>query len=93
MAGRTTLIVSHRLSLAHAADLVVVVEDGRIVEQGAPGELLVQDESRFAAMVRAEAQLHAEEHRAKNVEQNQRRNKHIPEPERAEWESGRVGAS
>ncbi|HEU5089028.1 MAG TPA: ATP-binding cassette domain-containing protein, partial [Roseiflexaceae bacterium] len=93
MAGRTTLIVSHRLSLAHAADLVVVVEDGSIVEQGAPGELLAQDESRFAAMVRAEAQFHAEEHTANNKEQNQHRNKQIREPERAEWESGRVAAS
>jgi ABC-type multidrug transport system fused ATPase/permease subunit len=55
MEGRTTLVVSHRLSLARSADLVVVVEGGRIAEQGAPGELLARPGSRFAAMVRADS--------------------------------------
>ncbi|GAA3615862.1 ABC transporter ATP-binding protein [Marihabitans asiaticum] len=34
MAGRTSLTIAHRLSTAEAADEVVVVEQGRIVEQG-----------------------------------------------------------
>jgi ABC-type multidrug transport system fused ATPase/permease subunit len=55
MRGRTTLVVSHRLSLARSADLVVVVMDGRIVEQGRPEQLLARPESRFAAMVRADS--------------------------------------
>jgi len=55
MEGRTTLVVSHRLSLARSADLVVVVEGGRIAEQGAPDELLARPGSRFAAMVRADS--------------------------------------
>lgn len=55
MKGRTTLVVSHRLSLARSADLVVVVLDGRIVEQGRPEQLLARPESRFAAMVRADS--------------------------------------
>ena len=38
--GRTTLAVSHRLSLAVRADRVVVLDGGRVVEQGPPGELL-----------------------------------------------------
>ena len=38
--GRTVVSVSHRLSLADRADRVVVLDGGRVVEQGPPGELL-----------------------------------------------------
>ncbi len=55
MRGRTTLIVSHRLSLARSADRVLIVADGRIVEQGRPAALLADAGSRFAAMVRADS--------------------------------------
>jgi ABC-type multidrug transport system fused ATPase/permease subunit len=55
MRGRTTLVVSHRLSLARAADRVVIVADGRIVEQGRPQDLLLQPDSRFTAMVPADS--------------------------------------
>ena len=39
MRGRTTILVSHRLALARRADRVVVLERGRIVEEGAAEEL------------------------------------------------------
>lgn len=55
MVGRTTLIVSHRLSLARSADRVVVVADGRIIEQGAPDDLLSDSETHFSRMVRADS--------------------------------------
>jgi subfamily B ATP-binding cassette protein MsbA len=42
MMGRTTLIIAHRLSTIEHADRVVVMERGRIVEQGAPAALLAQ---------------------------------------------------
>jgi ATP-binding cassette subfamily B protein len=38
--GRTVLAVSHRLSLAARADRVVVLDGGRVVEQGPPADLL-----------------------------------------------------
>ncbi len=38
--GRTTLVVAHRLTQAAAADRVVVLEHGRIVEQGTPLQLV-----------------------------------------------------
>lgn len=40
MAGRTTFVIAHRLSTIEQADLVVVLEDGRIVEKGTHRDLL-----------------------------------------------------
>lgn len=53
--GRTALVVAHRLSLVRDADLVVVVEAGRIVEQGPPGRLL-EAGGRFATLWETQAQ-------------------------------------
>lgn len=38
--GRTSLVIAHRLSTVRDADLILVVEDGRIVERGTHDELL-----------------------------------------------------
>jgi ATP-binding cassette, subfamily B, bacterial len=38
--GRTTILITHSLELAAGADEVVVLADGRVVERGAPGEVL-----------------------------------------------------
>jgi ABC-type multidrug transport system fused ATPase/permease subunit len=43
MAGRTTVLTSHRPSLINEADYAYVIEDGRVTEQGAPGELARSD--------------------------------------------------
>ena len=40
MAGRTTLVIAHRLSTVERADRIVVLEQGRIVESGRHAELL-----------------------------------------------------
>ncbi|MBS4754356.1 ABC transporter ATP-binding protein [Nocardioides sp. zg-ZUI104] len=40
LTGRTALVIAHRLSTIRAADLIAVVEDGRIVERGTHTELL-----------------------------------------------------
>ena len=39
MAGRTTVLTSHRPSLIRAADVAYVIEDGRVTESGRPDEL------------------------------------------------------
>ena len=42
MEGRTTFVIAHRLSTVRRADLIVVMDGGRIVETGKHGELLNQ---------------------------------------------------
>jgi ABC-type multidrug transport system fused ATPase/permease subunit len=49
--GRTSFVVAHRLSTIRHADLVLVLERGRIVERGAHRELLSHD-GRYASMYR-----------------------------------------
>jgi len=49
-AGRTTLIVTHRLATVHLADRVVFLDEGRIVEQG-PRAGLQADDGRFARLL------------------------------------------
>jgi len=41
--GRTTLVIAHRLSTVQRANRIVVIEKGRIVEEGSHGELLTRN--------------------------------------------------
>ncbi len=43
MTGRTSFVIAHRLSTIKNADLILVMRDGNIVEQGTHGELLARD--------------------------------------------------
>ena len=50
LAGKTVVVIAHRMRTVEAADKVVVLEGGRVVEQGAPSDLMAR-EGLFARMV------------------------------------------
>jgi ATP-binding cassette subfamily B protein len=67
MAGRTSIVIAHRLSTVLAADHILVVKDGIIAEQGTHEELLGQDgvyrelyETQFKRVLEYEAQQDVE---------------------------------
>ncbi|KAG0562253.1 hypothetical protein M758_9G161500 [Ceratodon purpureus] len=55
MKGRTVLVIAHRLSTVQSADIVAVIADGKVAEQGSHPELL-RSNGLYAALVRRQLQ-------------------------------------
>ncbi|MER7071583.1 ABC transporter ATP-binding protein [Terrabacter sp. NPDC000476] len=53
LAGRTAIVIAHRLSTVENADRVLVLEHGRIVEDGAPGDLVAAGDGRYSDLHQA----------------------------------------
>jgi ABC-type multidrug transport system fused ATPase/permease subunit len=53
LTGRSAVIIAHRLSTIRQCDTVIVLEAGRIVEQGPPQDLLADPESRYSRLHRS----------------------------------------
>ena len=60
MKGRTTLVIAHRLSTIRDADVILVVNDGYIVEQGSHDELLALNGA-YAALYNSQFKVKEEE--------------------------------
>ncbi|MBM4194589.1 MAG: ABC transporter ATP-binding protein [Gemmatimonadetes bacterium] len=59
LAGRTTFVIAHRLSTVHRADLILLMEDGRVVERGTHAELMAAKGTYFE-MVQRQMESHGE---------------------------------
>jgi ATP-binding cassette subfamily B protein/subfamily B ATP-binding cassette protein MsbA len=66
LAGRTTFMIAHRLSTIRRADLILLMEDGRIIERGSHEELM-SARGVYHAMVHRQMESHGE-----NVEEGWR---------------------
>ena len=55
LSKKTQLCIAHRLSTVADADMIVVMEDGRVAEAGAPSQLLEKKHSAYGALLRAVA--------------------------------------
>lgn len=51
LAGRTAVIIAHRLATVHRADEILILESGRMLEHGARERLAADPQSRFARML------------------------------------------
>jgi ABC-type multidrug transport system fused ATPase/permease subunit len=54
--GRTTLVIAHRLSTIQRADLILVIEDGRIVERGKHADLMAK-QGRYHELYTVQARI------------------------------------
>lgn len=50
LAGKTVLVIAHRMRTVEAADKIVVLKDGTVVEEGSPSDLLAKEDSVFRRM-------------------------------------------
>ena len=55
LAGKTVIVIAHRMRTVMNADKIVVLDDGRVVEQGSPAELLEQN-GLFSRMVKLQSE-------------------------------------
>jgi ATP-binding cassette subfamily B protein/subfamily B ATP-binding cassette protein MsbA len=59
LSGRTTFVIAHRLSTVRRAHLILLIEDGRVVERGTHGELM-DARGKYREMVLRQMESHGE---------------------------------
>ena len=50
LAGKTVLVIAHRMCTVEAADKIVVLKDGKVAEEGSPKELYENEDGIFRRM-------------------------------------------
>lgn len=58
-AGRTVILITHRLGSTRSADRILVLDKGHVIEEGTHDALIAQD-AEYAAMWRTQAQTHSD---------------------------------
>jgi ABC-type multidrug transport system fused ATPase/permease subunit len=53
LSGRTAVVIAHRLATVERADRLLILDDGRVAEQGAPSALAADPGSRYSRLLRA----------------------------------------
>ncbi|KAM7254078.1 hypothetical protein ACFE04_031760 [Oxalis oulophora] len=66
MVGRTTVVVAHRLSTIRNADVIAVVQEGKIVETGSHDELMSNPNSCYASLVQLQETASLQRHPSLN---------------------------
>ncbi len=56
LAGKTVLVIAHRMRTVEAADKIVVLADGKVAEEGRPSELLKKDDGIFKRMAELQSE-------------------------------------
>ncbi|WP_405749151.1 ABC transporter ATP-binding protein/permease [Streptomyces sp. NBC_00012] len=60
-AGRTVVLITHRLGSTRAADRIIVLDGGHLLEEGTHESLLENEEGEYAAMWRAQARTYSDQ--------------------------------
>ena len=55
LAGKTVLVIAHRMRTVEAADKIVVLADGKVVEEGSPAELMMKENGIFRRMTQLQS--------------------------------------
>ncbi|MBR6969861.1 MAG: ABC transporter ATP-binding protein [Firmicutes bacterium] len=55
LAGKTVLVIAHRMRTVEAADKIVVLADGKVAEEGSPAELLAKEDGIFRRMTQLQS--------------------------------------
>ena len=56
LAGKTVLVIAHRMRTVEAADKIVVLADGKVAEEGSPSELLAKEDGIFKHMAELQSE-------------------------------------
>ena len=55
LAGKTVLVIAHRMRTVEAADKIILLADGKVAEEGSPADLLAKENGLFRRMIQLQS--------------------------------------